>query len=122
MSTNLHCKELELWQTPTHITDMCINKYRSGKNKKNMPGDYTLERYGVPFEVTDDNWIAVRERYILYVGYISQNWFNNANRPDHDGRIPTPEEVSERQHTILDTMREHVAELRSYKKLHFSAG
>jgi hypothetical protein len=30
MSTNLHCEEVALWQTPTHITNMCYSKNHGG--------------------------------------------------------------------------------------------
>lgn len=46
MSMNLHCKEVELWQTPTYITSMCIGCYDS--------------------PVKD--WKAIRDRYICWVG------------------------------------------------------
>lgn len=30
MSMNLHCKEVDLWQTPTHITYMCYSNKDGG--------------------------------------------------------------------------------------------
>jgi len=30
MSMNLHCKEVDLWQTPTHITYMCYSNKNGG--------------------------------------------------------------------------------------------
>ena len=30
MSMNLHCKQMDLWQTPTHITYMCISNNNGG--------------------------------------------------------------------------------------------
>ena len=30
MSINLHCNEVELWQTPTHITNMCFSNNDGG--------------------------------------------------------------------------------------------
>jgi len=37
MSMNLHCKQLELWQTPTHITYMCVMQ-DDGKISSNLKG------------------------------------------------------------------------------------
>lgn len=47
MSMNLHCKEMELLQTPSHITYMCLY---IGKDKK---GHYIQEK----------DWKAIRFRY-----------------------------------------------------------
>jgi uncharacterized membrane protein YjjP (DUF1212 family) len=46
---NLYCKEVELWQTPTHITYMCHNKV----NKEG--------------EVIKDQWRSILYRYIQWV-------------------------------------------------------
>lgn len=42
MSMNLHCEEVELWQTPTYITNMCYSK-------------------------EDGGWEGIRYRYIEWV-------------------------------------------------------
>jgi hypothetical protein len=49
MSMNLHCKEVDLWQTPTHITYMCFEKVNS-KGK-----------------IIQDNWKSILHRYILWL-------------------------------------------------------
>lgn len=38
MSMNLHCKELDLWQTPTHITYMCMSLDKKGNPDGGMEG------------------------------------------------------------------------------------
>jgi len=46
MSINLHCKEVELWQTPTFVTFMLFNeRYDDGKK----------------------DWKAIRDRYIFWL-------------------------------------------------------
>ena len=51
MSMNLHCKEMDLRQTPTCITNMCVYV---GVGK---------DGHGVQ----DKNWKAIRYRYIQWV-------------------------------------------------------
>jgi len=42
MSLNLHCQQLDLWQTPTYITHMC---YSNG----------------------DGGWVGIKYRYVQWV-------------------------------------------------------
>ena len=49
MSMNLHCREVELWQTPTFITYMCFEKVNN-KGK-----------------IVEDNWSSILHRYILWL-------------------------------------------------------
>lgn len=51
MSMNLGCEEMELWETPTYISYMCLCV---GKNKNG--------RY-----IVDKDWKAIRFRYIEWV-------------------------------------------------------
>lgn len=48
MSMNLHCQEVELWQTPTHITKMCIE---------------TVTEDG---KIIEDNWKSILHKYTLW--------------------------------------------------------
>lgn len=47
MSMNLHCDEMDLWQTPTYITDMCMSFDNNGDPDGGMDG--------------------VRKRYLIWV-------------------------------------------------------
>jgi len=38
MSMNLHCDKMNLWQTPTHITDMCMSMDDNGNPDGGMEG------------------------------------------------------------------------------------
>lgn len=126
MSTNLHCKEIELWQTPSYVTEMCYNKYAGVYDKNatpnsnpDMPGDYTKSKYGVPFTIKTDNWIAIRERYILWVQQTAQDNFNRWDRT----RAYTDEEHAEickKKEEDFQYAYRHIKELRAHKLLHFN--
>ena len=51
MSLNLHCSAMELWQTPTYITLMCMTP--------------------------PDEWECVRERYCIWVMAQANGVYNN---------------------------------------------
>lgn len=38
MSMNLHCDGVDLWHTPTHITDMCMSMDNDGNPDGGMEG------------------------------------------------------------------------------------
>jgi hypothetical protein len=52
MSINLHCKEMELWQTPTYITKMCYSSEQGG-------------------------WKGIRNRYIEWVKHHTDGVYDN---------------------------------------------
>lgn len=112
MSVNLRCKEVELWQTPTHITYMCYYRWKPEK----LIAFQTTGRT----EAVKDHWMSIREKYILWVEYISQDAFANAGRANYNGSIPTAEEITERQEKILDARDRHLSQLRMHAKLNFS--
>ncbi len=63
MSMNLHCKEVPLWQTPTHITYMC---YSNG----------------------DGGWKGILYRYSEWVkGTLTGVWKNTADLEDARQRV-----------------------------------
>jgi hypothetical protein len=63
MSMNLHCKEVDLWQTPTHITYMCYSD-------------------------NDGGWEGIRYRYIAWVkGHLDGAWKDLEDLRELRGRI-----------------------------------
>lgn len=58
MSHNLTCDEVELWQTPTWVTDICLSIRKAG----NMP---------------DGGWEGVLFRYKAWIQSHSQGRWNN---------------------------------------------
>ena len=58
MSLNLHCDQIDLWQTPTYITQMCMSM-----NNNREP---------------DGGMEAVRRRYLMWVGsHTNGHWKNH---------------------------------------------
>ena len=105
MSMNLHCDEINLWQTPTYITYMCANRHKIVDGK---------------LVISNDNWINIRERYILWVKMATEQQFNNANLPWYDGTKPTAKQIREIQEEVMETRKEHIAEIMAHRgPLHF---
>jgi len=63
MSLNLHCKEVDLWQTPTHITMMCYSN-------------------------NDGGWEGIRYRYLQWVAsHTNGVWKNPQDLADEKTRV-----------------------------------
>jgi len=90
MSMNLHCEEMDLWQTPSYITYLCMNTWEL----KDNPDNPEKSIYKYHKKVKEDIWYRIRERYALWIQY----QINGTDR--HMGE-------------------EHLKDLFSYKKLHF---
>jgi hypothetical protein len=66
MSMNLHCKEVELWQTPTYITNMCFYQ----------------------FDRSRDGWRNILYRYLEWVKHFSDGvWESEEEYNDMRERI-----------------------------------
>lgn len=114
MSMNLECKEVELWQTPTHITYMCYFKWR---NEKLIPFQNTGR-----IEQIQDNWISIRERYILWCEMYTQDYCNrlySKTQTNIYGVLLTDEEITEIVSDMQQNLKEHITVLREFKILHF---
>lgn len=66
MSINLHCEEVELWQTPTWVTEMCLSV--------SNPAD----------GVCDGGWRGVLHRYKIWVRMHSQGIWENQEDYEHE--------------------------------------
>ena len=99
MSINLTCKEVELWQTPTWVTDMCVSVSRPPTKKPD--GRWR-------FASSDGGWRGVLFRYTCWVKARTEGAW--ANREDLEG--------------MRDAVNRHLAELakavKKHKKLTFS--
>ena len=96
MSMNLGCKEIELWQTPTHITYMCLSIQKHG---------------GWP----DGGWEGVRYRYIEWLKSQADGLWSDD--PRHGNRRGSHKEYDERN----DFIKKHIKELMAAKSLTFFA-
>lgn len=81
MSMNLHCEEVELWQTPTHISYMCYSNNNGG-------------------------WRGILYRYEQWVQSLLNGVFT--------------EDELERRDELKESIKEHIKELHSFKRLRFS--
>ncbi len=95
MSMNLFAEnngvEINLWQTPTWVTYMCIDSYKQDKHSGNP-----LQR----------KWKDTRHLYLEWVKSHSQ------------GRWDSEVEWQE----MVDNIKEHVDNIMSIKKIHFTVG
>ena len=78
MSLNLHCKEIDLWQTPTYITLIC-------------------------FSNNDGGWRGIKYRYETWVkSRLNGVWENEIEYEN-----------------LKTSIKGHIKELNSFKKLNF---
>ena len=107
MSMNLHCKEVDLQQTPTYITYICYYSYKKDKENSNVAVQ------------VKDNWISIREKYILWLkmrfqdhyNYWPSNWSSLSEEERQD--IHTQKEDDRKY------MHDQIDLLRSFNKLTF---
>ena len=95
MSMNLTCKQVDLWQTPTFITWMCLSARPNGK------GVYKQ----------DGGWRGVKFRYLEWVKSCANGAW---------GTGPQCRGTLEQMKDMQESIEKHVKLLDSFPKLDFS--